>query len=60
MFKIKLEVSDFVEVNGEYKRVTANKKFSCTNWDDLQNLFSTLVDASDGDVVLTISKTEEE
>lgn len=60
MFKIKLEVSDFVEVNGEYRRVTAHKKFSCTNWDDLQNLFSTLVDASDGDVVLTISKTEEE
>lgn len=59
-FKIKMEVKDYIEVDGEYKRITAHKVFTCKNWDDFQNLFYSLVESSVDDLTTTISIKEDE
>ena len=55
---MRMVVTTYAKVGDEYQSVEATKKFVCYNYDDLQNLFLTLVEASDDTLKLSIDKKE--
>lgn len=59
-FTVKMKVSYLVSGEDGYKIEHATKKFVLHNYDDLQNLLLTLIEASDDALDLTIDKEEVE
>ncbi len=57
-FDVRMAVSTYTKVGDEYQMVEATKKFVLHNYDDLQNLFLTLVESSDDTLKLSIDKKE--
>lgn len=51
-------IHKFVRVGDKYDYVDVEKAYVCNNYDDLQNLFLTLVDFSDGPLKFEITKEE--
>lgn len=47
---------DYARVDDKYGYVEIKKVYECTNYDDLQNLFLTLVDFSTDELTLKIKK----
>ena len=58
--KMKFTLTEFIKkymhVDGEFKYVEVTKDYVCFNYDDLQNLFLTLVDFSEGTLKFEIKK----
>ena len=59
-FTMTMRVEDYVLVEDKFERVTARKKFTCNNYDDLSNLFLTLVEAGDSTLSIDVDKKEVE
>ena len=57
-FDVRMSVTTYVEVGKDYQSVEATKKFVLHNYDDLSNLFLTLVESSDDTLKLSIDKKE--
>ena len=57
-FDVRMAVTTYVKVEDDYQKVEATKKFVLHNYDDLQNLFLTLVESSDDTLKLSIDKKE--
>lgn len=55
-FKITQYITDYVKVGDEYKTVEVRNKFVVDTWDDLQNLFLTLIDFTDGKIKFEVEK----
>ena len=51
-------IRDFTHIKEEYGYVEVRKVYECSNYDDLQNIFLTLVDFSDGPLKFEITKEE--
>ena len=59
-FELEQKISGYTLVNDKYEPVTVKQKFQCKTYDDLQNLFLTLVDFGDGTLDFSVKKIEEE
>lgn len=59
-FELEQKINGFTPVNDKYEHVTVKQKFQCKNYDDLQNLFLTLVDFGEGTLDFSVKKIEEE
>lgn len=57
-FDVRMMVSTYAKVGDEYQSVEATKKFIVHTYDDLQNLFLTLVESSDDTLHLKIDRKE--
>lgn len=55
-FKITQYITDYVKVGDEYRTVEVKNKFVVDTWDDLQNLFLTLIDFTDGKIKFEVEK----
>ena len=55
-FKITQYITDYVKVGEEYRTVEVRNKFAVDTWDDLQNLFLTLIDFTDGKIKFEVEK----
>lgn len=55
-FKITQYITDYVKVGEEYRTVEVRNKFVVDTWDDLQNLFLTLIDFTDGKIKFEVEK----
>ncbi len=51
-------IRDFTHIKEEYGYVEVRKVYECSNYDDLQNIFLTLVDFSSGPLKFEITKEE--
>lgn len=49
-------IRDFTHIKEEYGYAEVRKVYECSNYDDLQNLFLTLVDFSDSPLKFEIQK----
>ncbi len=58
-FKVTLKVTQYAEVDNEYKLVTVGQEFSCENWTSYQNLISTLTETATGTIEFKVSTKEE-
>lgn len=58
-FKLTEIIRDFVHIKEEYGYVDIRKTYEVSNYDDLQNLFLTLVDFSSGKLAFEVEKIEE-
>ncbi len=59
-FELEQKITEFTHIKEEYGSVTVKQTFHCKNYDDLQNIFLTLVDFSNGPLEFTVKKIEEE
>lgn len=60
-FRITEMISDYTRVEDEFKHVEVRKRYSCKNWDDMQNLVATLIEAGESNsLTLKFEKVEEE
>lgn len=59
-FKLEQKIGGYTLVNDKYESVTVKQTFQCKNYDDLQNLFLTLVDFGEGTLDFSVKKIEEE
>ena len=59
-FELEQKIGGYKLVNDKYESVTVKQKFQCKNYDDLQNLFLTLVDFGEGTLDFSVKKIEEE
>lgn len=57
-FKLTEIIRDFTHIKEEYGYVEVRKVYECSNYDDLQNIFLTLVDFSDGPLKFEVEKEE--
>ena len=57
-FDVRMAVTTYVKIGDDYQKVEATKKFVLHNYDDLQNLFLTLVESSDDTLNLSVDKKE--
>lgn len=55
-FKVTQYITDYVKVGEEYRTVEVRNKFVVDTWDDLQNLFLTLIDFTDGKIKFEVEK----
>lgn len=51
-------IRDYTHIKEEYGYVEVKKVYECSNYDDLQNIFLTLVDFSNGPLKFEITKEE--
>lgn len=51
-------IRDYTHIKEEYGYVEVRKVYECSNYDDLQNIFLTLVDFSSGPLKFEITKEE--
>lgn len=58
-FKVTLKVTQYAEVDNEYKLVTVGQEFNCENWGSYQNLISTLTETATGTIEFKVTKKEE-
>ena len=59
-FELEQKISGYTLINDKYESTTLKQKFQCKNYDDLQNLFLTLVDFGEGTLDFSVKKIEEE
>lgn len=59
-FKLTEYVRKFMQVGDNYDYVEVEKDYECETYDDLQNLFLTLVDFSSGPLKFKVEKKEVE
>lgn len=60
-FTLTEKIRDYVRIDeDEWKHVDVEKKYAVNNYDDLQNLFLTLVDFSTGTLRFEVKKEEVE
>ena len=59
-FELEQKITEFTHIKDEYGNVTVKQSFNCKNYDDLQTIFLTLVDFSNGPLEFTVRKIEEE
>lgn len=60
-FKITQYVSGYTRIGDEYKQAELEAHYSCKNWDDMQNLMATIIEASDKPSTLfKVERIEEE
>lgn len=52
-------IKDFTHIKEEYGYVEVKKAYECNTYDDLQNIFLTLVDFSTKKLNLEVEKVEE-
>ena len=57
-FKLTEIIKEFAHIEEKYGYIEVKKVYECENYDDLQNLFLTLVDFSTGPLTFTVEKTE--
>lgn len=57
-FDFRMIVPTYTKVGDDYQKIEATKKFVVHNYDDLANLFLTLVESSDDTLNLSIDKKE--
>ena len=57
-FKVTQYVTSYEKVGDDYQYVDAEAKYECGNFDDLQYLISTLVEACITTVKFSVSKVE--
>ena len=57
-FDVRMAVTTYAKVGDDYQKIEATKKFVLHNYDDLSNLFLTLVESSDDTLNLSIDKKE--
>lgn len=55
-FKVTQYITDYIKVGDEYRTVEVRNKFVVDTWDDLQNLFLTLIDFTDGKIKFEVEK----
>ena len=55
-FKVTQYITDYIKVGDEYRNVEVRNKFVVDTWDDLQNLFLTLIDFADSKVKFEVEK----
>lgn len=58
-FKLTECIREFARIKEEYGYVEVKKSYECETYDDLQNLFLTLVDFSSGKLNFEVEKIEE-
>ena len=58
-FKFTEYIKEFTHIKEEYDYVEVRKNYECNTYDDLQNLFLTLVDFSSGKLKFEVEKIEE-
>lgn len=58
-FRLTETIKDFVHIKEEYGYVEVKKTYECSTYDDLQNIFLTLVDYSTDKLRLEVEKVEE-
>ena len=58
-FKLTECIREFTHIKEEYGYVDVKKTYECGTYDDLQNLFLTLVDFSSGKLKFEVEKIEE-
>lgn len=58
-FRLTETIKDFVHIKEEYGYVEVKKTYECGTYDDLQDIFLTLVDYSTGKLRLEVEKVEE-
>ena len=51
-------IRDYTHIKEEYGYVEVRKVYECSNYDDLQNIFLTLVDFSNGPLKFEVTKEE--
>lgn len=51
-------IRDYTHIKEEYGYVEVRKVYECSNYDDLQNIFLTLVDFSSGPLKFEVTKEE--
>lgn len=51
-------IRDYTHIKEEYGYVEVKKVYECSNYDDLQNIFLTLVDFSNGPLKFEVTKEE--
>lgn len=60
-FKITEMINEYTRIGDEYKFVEVKKRYSCKNWDDMQNLVATLIEAGESNsLTLKFEMVEEE
>jgi hypothetical protein len=57
-FKVTEYITDYVRVGDEYRTIEVEKKYEIHNWDDLQNLLSTIIDFSMKKTKFEVEKEE--
>ena len=57
-YKFTLTDRDYTHIKEEYGYVEVRKVYECSNYDDLQNIFLTLVDFSSGPLKFEVTKEE--
>lgn len=58
-FRLTETIKDFVHIKEEYGYVEVKKTYECSTYDDLQDIFLTLVDYSTDKLRLEVEKVEE-
>lgn len=58
-FRLTEIIKDFAHIKEEYGYVEVKKTYECGTYDDLQNIFLTLVDYSTDKLRLEVEKVEE-
>lgn len=58
-FKLTEYIKEFTHIKEEYGYVEVTKTYECNTYDDLQNIFLTLVDFSTGKLKFEVEKIEE-
>ena len=58
-FKLTECIREFTHIKEEYGYVEVKKTYECSTYDDLQNIFLTLVDFSSGKLNFEVEKIEE-
>lgn len=59
-FKVNQFVKEYVNIKEEWDYVEVRQKYTCHNYDDLQNLLLTIIENSTGSVKFQIEKEEVE
>lgn len=59
-FKVNQFVKEYVNIKEEWDCVEVRQKYTCHNYDDLQNLLLTIIENSTGSVKFQIEKEEVE
>lgn len=58
-FKLTEKIKEFVHIEEKYGYVEVKKVYECNTYDDLQNIFLTLVDFSTDKLNFEVEKIEE-
>lgn len=57
-FTVKQIITSYTKVGEDYQLVEVAQRYTCNNYDDLQNLLLTIIESSDEKVRFEVSKEE--